>query len=174
MRKKICRERCCMTQNTSSTNADSHLKPPYVLALDVGTSSTRALLFDANGTTVPDLIVQRTYELTTANNGEVSVDANTLLDVVAETIDDLLKQAGAEAQKIKAVALDTFWHSLLGVDNTNQPLMPLITWEDTRPFQAANELRKELDESAIHKRTGARFHASYWPAKLRYLAQEQG
>jgi gluconokinase len=163
-----------MTQNTSSTNADSPLKSPYVLALDVGTSSTRALLFDANGTTVPDLIVQRTYELTTANNGEVSVDANVLLNVVAETIDDLLKQAGAEAKKIKAVALDTFWHSLLGVDKNNQPLTPVITWEDTRPFQAANELRKELDESAVHKRTGARFHASYWPAKLRYLAQEQG
>ncbi|HEY4386599.1 MAG TPA: gluconokinase [Ktedonobacteraceae bacterium] len=162
-----------MTQNISSTIADSNLKPPYVLALDVGTSSTRALLFDASGAAVPNRVAQRTYELTTSNEGEVSVDADILLAVVAETIDDLLKQMGAEAQKIAAVALDTFWHSLLGVDADNHPLTPVITWEDTRPFQAANDLRNELDERAVHKRTGARFHASYWPAKLRFLAQSQ-
>jgi gluconokinase len=162
-----------MTQNTSSMAAHNDLKLPYVLALDVGTSSTRALLFDARGTVVPNCVAQRTYELTTSNAGEVSVDADTLLAVVAETIDDLLEQMGPAAHEIAAVALDTFWHSIMGVDAANRPLTPLITWEDTRPFQAANELRHELDELAVHKRTGARFHASYWPAKLRFLAQNQ-
>src|SRR6266571_5107454 len=37
---------------------------------------------------------------------------------------------------------------------------------------AAVELREQLDEAAIHARTGARFHASYWPAKLRWLATQ--
>jgi glycerol kinase len=43
---------------------NSTLKPPFVLALDVGTSSTRALLFDANGTAVPHVVSQRPYALT--------------------------------------------------------------------------------------------------------------
>ncbi len=144
---------------------------PLVLALDVGTSSTRALLFDANGSVVPDIVSQHKYQLTTSNRGEVSVDADMLADLVAQTIDEVLQAAGSLAQQIKAVALDTFWHSLLGVDARNHPVTPVITWEDTRAFAATLDLRKRLDELEVHRRTGARFHASYWPAKLLWLSQ---
>jgi len=149
------------------------LDAPFVLALDVGTSSTRALLFDANGGTVPGSISQRTYKLTTSSQGEVSIDADELVSLVTETINEVLQAAGPYGKQIGAVALDTFWHSLLGIDATSQPLTPVITWEDTRAYGAAGELRNLLDEKAIHARTGARFHASYWPAKLRWLAQSQ-
>jgi len=146
---------------------------PFILALDVGTSSTRALLFDASGTGVPGIQAQDTYELTTSNEGEVSVDADTLVQAVASTIDKALKVAGPLASSIGAVATDTFWHSLVAVDKNGHPLTPLITWEDTRPRKAAAELRAQLNKTAIHQRTGARLHASYWPAKLRWLAQTQ-
>jgi gluconokinase len=158
-----------MTQDTPSTNP----KPPYVLALDVGTSSTRTLLFDATGATIPSVLSQRTYKLTVSDEGEVSVDPDALVAVVDQTIDDALEMAGPLAKQIGAVAIDTFWHSLMGVDAANHPLTPLITWEDTRPHRAALELRSQLNEEAIHARTGARFHASYWPAKLRWLATQE-
>ncbi|GCE19840.1 gluconokinase [Dictyobacter kobayashii] len=144
-----------------------------ILALDVGTSSTRALLFDAQGSAIPDMVSQHTYELTTSAQGEVSVDADHLVDVVAQTIDEVLKKADKRASSIRAVAIDTFWHSLLGVDENNHPLTPVITWEDTRAFGTARELRKEFDEKAVHDRVGVRFHASYWPAKLRWLSENQ-
>lgn len=162
-----------MTQRTDAADQNADFTPPFVLALDVGTSSTRALLFDATGTVVPKVISQRVYKLNTANDGEVSVDADALLAVVVQTIDDVLTLAGPQASQIGAVAIDTFWHSLMGVDAANRPITPLITWEDTRPFDAALELRSQLDEEAIHERTGARFHASYWPAKLRWLAANE-
>ncbi len=160
-----------MTQNP--IDQKTNYKSPYVLGLDVGTSSTRALLFDATGTTVSHVQSQRTYQLTTSDQGEVSVDADMLLSVVAETIDEALKQAGPLSQQIGAVAIDTFWHNLLGIDASGHPLTPVITWEDTRPYTAVAELRAKLDEKAVHDRTGARFHASYWPAKLLWLAQQQ-
>ncbi len=96
-----------------------------------------------------------------------------LVDLVAQSIDEVLAAAGPLASRIKAVATDTFWHTLLGVDASGRPLMPLLTWEDTRPGSAAAELRTQLDEDAIHIRNGARIHASYWPAKLRWLSKEQ-
>jgi gluconokinase len=148
-------------------------QPPFVLSLDVGTSSTRTMLFDVNGSAIPDIVAQSKYKLTTSGQGEVSVDADMLADVVVQTIDDALKAAGPLAQQIVAVSMDTFWHCLLGVDGNNRPLTPVITWEDTRAFGAAAELRKTLDEQAVHDRTGARFHASYWPAKLFWLAANQ-
>lgn len=146
---------------------------PLILALDVGTSSTRALLFDATGAEISGAKAQETYELTVTGEGEVSVDADKLVDVVAHTIDQALQQAGSRVSSIGAVAADTFWHSLMGVDADGQAITPLITWEDTRPRGAAAELRRQLDENAIHRRTGARLHASYWPAKLRWLATTQ-
>jgi gluconokinase len=148
-------------------------KQPYVLALDVGTSSVRALLFDADGNTIPDVFSQRKYKLTTSSHGEVSVDADMLVDAMAQTITEVLQSAGAMTEHIAAVAMDTFWHSLLGLDDAGKPITPVITWEDTRAFDAARELRKELDEEAVHSRTGVRFHASYWPAKLRWLAKNE-
>ena len=119
-----------MTQKASSANPNS--EPPYILALDVGTSSTRALLFDATGNTLPNVLAQRPYKLTISNEGEVSVDADALVAVVDETIDEVLEMAGPLAKHISAVAIDTFWHGLMGVDADNRPLTPLIIWEDTR------------------------------------------
>ncbi|MGH2493184.1 MAG: gluconokinase [Ktedonobacteraceae bacterium] len=159
-----------MTQKASSANPNP--EPPYILALDVGTSSTRALLFDAQGNTLPNVLAQRTYTLTISNEGEVSVDPDALVAIVKQTIDDILEMAGPLAKHIGAVAIDTFWHGLMGVDADNRPLTPLILWEDTRPHRAAVELLNLLDEAAIHARTGARLHASYWPAKLRWLATQ--
>jgi gluconokinase len=162
-----------MSQASNPAHQQPAPQPPYVLSLDVGTSSTRTLLFDANGNTVPGVVAQSKYKLTTSGQGEVSVDADMLAEVVVQTIDDALKTAGPLAQHIAAVSMDTFWHSLLGVDDYNQPLTPVITWEDTRAFGAAAELGKKLDEQAVHDRTGARFHASYWPAKLFWLSANQ-
>ena len=160
-----------MTQNVSSAKPTP--EPPYILALDVGTSSTRALLFDAIGNALPNALAQRTYKLTISNEGEVSVDPDALVSIVAQTIDDVLAMTGPSAEHIVAVAIDTFWHGLMGVDANNHPLTPLILWEDTRPHDAALELRKHLIEETIHARTGARLHASYWPAKLRWLATQE-
>src|SRR5438876_499147 len=113
-----------MTQTTSpnrqqQTRAQPQahaLSQPYILALDIGTSSVRALLFDAAGAAVPHVLAQHTYTLTTSSDGEVSVDADMLVDLVAQAIDEALAAAGTLASQIVAVATDTFWHTLLGVD----------------------------------------------------------
>ncbi|GAC1618128.1 MAG: gluconokinase [Ktedonobacteraceae bacterium] len=160
-------------QEQQQQTANSTPQLPLILALDVGTSSTRALLFDATGMAVEGMVAQDTYELTISNEGEVSVDADKLVEAVAVTIDKVLKTAGPLASSISAVATDTFWHSLVGVDAAGRAVTPLITWEDTRPRQAATELGSQLDRAAVHQRTGARLHASYWPAKLRWLATTQ-
>lgn len=143
----------------------------YVLAIDVGTSSVRAMLFDGAGNAVPHAIGQQQYPQLKSEEGEIAVDADVLVAATVEVIDTALANAGPLAQRIVAVATDTFWHSLVAVDAAGKPLTPVITWADTRPRGAAGELRAVLDEAAVHRRTGAMLHASYWPAKLRWLRE---
>jgi gluconokinase len=145
-------------------------KQPTILALDIGTSSTRALLYTANGTPISGTEAHRTYTVTTSHAGEASVDADFLVDLVARTIDEVLYKAEEQAKNIIGVATSAFWHTLVPLDATGCPLLPLLTWEDTRPQQAATALRARLDERAIHQRTGTRLHTSYWPAKIAWLA----
>lgn len=143
---------------------------PFVLAVDIGTSSTRAMLFDRHGEAVEGIAAQTPYRLHTTPEGGVEADADTLAAIAAEVIDEALRRAGPLARRIGAVGFSCFWHSLLVVDADGRALTPVFSWADTRSAAEADALRAEFDEGAMHDRTGCVFHTSYWPAKLRWLA----
>src|SRR5258707_5729750 len=136
-----------------------------VVALDVGTSSARARVFDAMGRAQAGAEGHVAYEPTTSADGGVELDPGELMEAVASALDRCLAGAGAVA----AVGVSVFWHSLLALDGDGRPLTPVITWADTRSAAAALELRREHDERAIHARTGAPLHSAFFPAKLRWL-----
>ena len=146
-------------------------KPPLVLAIDIGTSGLRTFLFDLRGKPVGSAIARRDRGPRTGADGEVTVDADERVRATADAIDETLAAAGRRATEIAAVATSTFWHSLMGVDARGRPTTRVLTWADTRARAAAAALRTELDPRATHARTGCVFHASYWPAKLRYLKE---
>lgn len=141
--------------------------PGCVLAIDLGTSSTRASLYDLRARPIPGRFAQITYAPRITSDGGAEFDPRWLLDQVCATLDDLL--ADAPPAPIRAVATSTFWHSLIGLDDRGQPLTPLYPWLDARSRPELPELRQRLDERAIHARTGCVLHWSYWPAKLSHV-----
>jgi gluconokinase len=72
-----------------------------------------------------------------------------------------------------AVAVDTFWHSILGVDEAGKPVTPVLHPFDSRSSAAAVRLAKKIDNLAQHARTGCMLHPSYPPAKLLWLEETQ-
>lgn len=146
---------------------------PLVLTLDVGTSSLRTALYDRHGRAVGSLGVRIGYDVTTTPDGGVELDPDAIVAAAVDAIDGLVQQAGALIGRVAAVATDTFWHNLIALDGTGAPLSPIYTWADTRATAAAEQLKRDLDERAVHQRTGCVLHASYWPAKLRWLATER-
>jgi gluconokinase len=144
---------------------------PLVMALDIGTSSLRVALYDCAGRYVEGTRVQLANLVHTTATGGVELDPMRLLQNVEQTIDQVLQRAGDRANQIAAVGIDTFWHSLMGVDANCNPMTPLYTWADTRASAAAADLREKLDETAIHQRTGCMLHPSYPAVKLHWLAK---
>lgn len=70
-------------------------------------------------------------------------------------------------------ATSCFAHSLVAVDAGGNALTPILGWRDTRSAGAAEWLARRLDGEAVHARTGAFLHPSFWPAKLAWLAEAQ-
>lgn len=138
-----------------------------VLAVDIGSSSVRAALYDRSGGHVEGTEVKLDYDLEYTQDGGATKDADEILDLVARAIDGALSESGNEP--ISGVAASTFWHSLLGLDAAGRPTTQILTWADRRSAAEAADLRKRLDEPAVHARTGCVLHSSYLPAKLLWL-----
>ncbi len=142
-----------------------------VLALDIGTSSARAMLFDPRGKAVEGLRSQVHYSPETDASGAAVLDADRVVEAVAGCVDGVLRDAGDRARHIRAVGAATFWHSMLGVDASGAAVTPLYTWADTRSAEAASRLRSEVDAAAVHARTGCAIHPSYYPARILWLRE---
>lgn len=145
--------------------------PAVLLGIDVGTSGVRAALFDESGRETPGANAENSRNLSN-RSGFAEIDAEAAVQLVAQTVDDLLATPNLVATNIELISISCFWHSLLGVDASGRAITPILTWADTRSLRAINELRTRFDEREVHTRTGCRFHPSYWPAKLWWLREE--
>ena len=150
-----------------------HAAPPLVLAVDVGSSSVRAALYDARGRRVRKTGAKVGHRLLATSDGGVVADAEALSGCVVEAIDGTLKQARARARDIVAVGCSVFASSVLGVDAAGRALTPVYTYADVRNAEDAAALRAEWDVAALYDRTGCPLHASYLPARFRWLARTQ-
>ncbi len=157
-----------MEPGARSSGPLSARHPPLILALDVGTSSCRASVYDASTRAIPRVGARVAYAPRTTRDGGAELDADELLERVASTIDAVLRQTDG-LRGVTAVATATFWHSPLGLDAEGCPITPVYLWMDARSRGAADELRARLDEVTVHARTGCVLHWSYWPAKLQWL-----
>jgi gluconokinase len=148
-----------------------------VLALDIGSSSTRSALFDERGRVLPESRASREYALHYTADGGAELPPLLLRRAVAECLGQTMRtrRASPALRKIPiaAIGASAFWHSLLGLDREGRALTPIYTWADSRCSAEAMRLRGEFDEKEIHARTGCMLRASFWPAKLRWLRRTQ-
>src|SRR5262249_60696561 len=111
-----------------------------VLALDVGSSSTRAGLYDEQGREAGDP-ARRGY---TSHEGQL--DADELLEAAEAVL--------AEAGEADALGISCFWHSLLLLDEHDRPLTPVLLWQDRRAAAQAEALAARLDARGVRAPAG--------------------
>lgn len=144
-------------------------RSPLVLSIDVGSSSVRAAAHTADGSPLPGSDAQIASSFDTTPDGGVQIDAEVLFDRLAQAIDVALQRLGPQAGAIQGVGASVFASSVLGVTAAGEPRTPIFTYADTRCAADAAVLRQEWDVAASYDRTGTPIHASYLPARLRWL-----
>jgi gluconokinase len=143
-----------------------------ILGLDIGSSSIRGALFDIRGGIVPNTLHRCERNFTTSDHSGAEIEAEAAFERVVSVMDGVLERSTDVKGEIKGVASCTFWHSLLGIDGKGEPTTPVYGWADNRSGKYVDELRNRFRETSVHDRTGARFHSSFWPAKLLWLKNE--
>ena len=152
-------------------------QPPLVLALDIGTSSVRAVFFDRLGRMLDDCVIRQPVHFQTSPDGSATIDADELFASTCKCVDEVLgafhAALGSKVIPIAGVGSCSFVGNGLGVDRKGFAVTPIYTYADTRPAPEVAELREIVDEDAAHQRTGCLFHTSYLPARFLWIARTQ-
>ncbi len=143
-----------------------------VLAIDIGSSSVRAMVFDTAARALPGHAAQISYDLDISADGGVTLDPRVLVDLVEACIDEVLA-ASFPGTQFSAVGVSCFWHSLIGLDYDGVPVTPIYHLADSRSADIVDDLRRDHDEDDFRAIGGTVFHSSYWPAKLLWLQQAE-
>src|SRR3954467_11103681 len=140
-----------------------------VLGVDIGTTSAKAVAFDADGREMGR--GETGYPLLEPEHGQAVQDPT----VVVEGTLAAMRAAGAGARDqgapIVALSFSGALHSLVGLDAQGGALTPLVTWADMRATEQAERLRAEHPE--LHDRTGTPLHPMSPLPKLVWFAERE-
>ncbi|HVH11948.1 MAG TPA: FGGY family carbohydrate kinase, partial [Longimicrobium sp.] len=151
------------------TDALPARRGPWILAVDIGTSSVRAGWMVGTGTPLRAPVARAEYVWSALAEDGMEVDAEALLDRCVAVIDDAVDTGRVAGIEPAAVSIAAFWHGLVGIGPDGRAVTPLYGWGDGRARAAADALRARVDEDAVHRRTGCFVHELYPAAKLVWL-----
>ena len=138
----------------------------YILAIDQGTTSSRAIVFDENQNIISES--QREYELQYPNNGWVEADPDEILNSVKETINNVLNVLPHE---IAACGITNQRETVVIWDkSTGKPIYPAIIWQDRRTSDLCNKLKdKDNLENEIREKTGLLLDPYFSASKIQWI-----
>ncbi|HEY9194856.1 MAG TPA: gluconokinase, partial [Mucilaginibacter sp.] len=137
---------------------------PYILGIDIGTGSTKAVAVTLTGEALG--ITQEHYPINSPQPGYSEQDP---LLIWQAFITCFKKNVAAIGYAPQAVSFSSAMHSLMPVDEAGDPLAPMITWADSRSEDIALDLRKSAEGEMIYRITGTAIHAMSPLCKLIWL-----
>jgi len=138
----------------------------YILAIDQGTTSSRAILFDANMSIAH--VSQREFTQIYPQSGWVEHDVEEIWDSVVAVVKDVV----AKADDIAAIGITNQRETTIVWDReTGKPIHNAIVWQDRRTAAFCEELKSEGFEPTITAKTGLLADPYFSASKVRYILQ---
>jgi glycerol kinase len=140
----------------------------YVLALDQGTTSSRAIVFDQEGRVVS--VAQREFRQIFPRPGWVEHDAREIWATQHSVALEAMQRSGADANAFVALGITNQRETTVLWDrNTGQPVAHAIVWQDRRTAARCDELRRQDRAARIQQKTGLVIDAYFAGTKLEWL-----
>jgi glycerol kinase len=140
----------------------------YILALDQGTTSSRAILFDREGAIKG--VAQREFRQIFPQPGWVEHDPMEIWTSQAGVAVEALAGAGLRARDVAAIGITNQRETTVVWDRTTgQPISNAIVWQDRRTADACDRLRSEGKEPLFRGRTGLVLDAYFSGTKLAWI-----
>ena len=140
----------------------------YILAIDQGTTSSRAILFDKDMRPVQSC--QQEFPQYFPQSGWVEHDAQEIWASVQAVVGGVMAQAGCTAKDIAAIGITNQRETTLVWDrNTGAPIHRAIVWQDRRTSAFCDRLRAEGHEAEITQKTGLLLDPYFSATKLHWL-----
>ena len=140
----------------------------FILALDQGTTSSRAILFDHAGRI--QSISQQEFKQIFPQSGWVEHDANEIWNSQLTVARQVLQKTGVPASNIAAIGIANQRETTVLWDRkSGEPLTNAIVWQDRRTAPLCDALREQGKESLFQHKTGLVLDAYFSGTKLKWL-----
>ncbi len=143
----------------------------YMIGVDIGTTSTKSVLYDENGQFIMKHNIG--YPLHTPNVDVSEENPDELFDAVLMTVKYVVREANIKKEDIKLISFSAQMHSLIALDAEHHRLTESITWADNRASKYAELINKEHQGSDIYQRTGTPIHPMSPLSKIFWMKHEQ-
>ncbi|MCK5352178.1 glycerol kinase GlpK [bacterium] len=140
----------------------------YLLALDQGTTSSRAILFGLDGSIVS--IAQKEFEQHFPHDGWVEHDAEEIWQTQLETAREAISQAGTATGDIAAIGITNQRETTVVWDRTSgKPLYRAIVWQDRRAAALTDRMKEDGLEPRFREKTGLVLDPYFSGGKLAWV-----
>jgi len=140
----------------------------FILALDQGTTTSRAILFDRTGSVMGS--AQREFAQVFPQPGWVEHNPREILTSVLVTVTELLANAQVELADIAAIGITNQRETTVVWDRaTGQPVYNAIVWQSRQSLEICERLKQEGLEPLVRERTGLLIDAYFSATKLRWI-----
>jgi glycerol kinase len=143
---------------------------PYLLALDQGTTSSRAIVFDKQGQIVS--VAQKEFKQYFPNQGWVEHDANEIWTSQSAVMIEALVNKDIRADQIAAIGITNQRETTIVWERkTGKPIHKAIVWQDRRTADFCDELKEKGHAEMIAEKTGLIIDAYFSATKIRWILE---
>lgn len=142
----------------------------FILAIDQGTTSSRAILFNKKGQI--ESVDQQEFTQHFPQDGWVEHDANEIYDSVISVCHKAIQQAGIKGADISAIGITNQRETtILWNKKTGEPIYRAIVWQDRRTADFCQSLKDQNLESKVADKTGLLLDPYFSASKIRWILE---
>ena len=143
----------------------------YLMAIDQGTTSSRAIIFDQKGKI--KAVAQQEFTQFFPNDGWVEHDPEEIYESVVQVCNEALKTASLSAADIVSIGITNQRETTVVWDReTGKPIYPAIVWQDRRTADFCQSLKDQGKEAEVNDKTGLLLDPYFSATKVRWILNE--